>query len=52
MNVSQNAGEEAMYQHACQTLGGITTDAVFSYQPPLNLIALVVMVCQGANGLD
>ncbi|UZJ56338.1 hypothetical protein CBS101457_005658 [Exobasidium rhododendri] len=42
--VAQNASEEAMYQHACLTLSGISTDALFSYMPPLNLVAFVVIL--------
>lgn len=42
--VAMNANEEAMYQFACKTMDGITTDAIFSYQPPLNLLAVVIIV--------
>ena len=42
--VAQNAAEEAMYQHACLTLSGISTDALFSYMPPLNLLAIVIIM--------
>jgi hypothetical protein len=42
--VAQNASEEAMYQHACLTLSGISTDTLFSYMPPLNLLAIVVIM--------
>lgn len=42
--VAQNAVEEAMYQFACKTVSGISSEALISYAPPLNLVALVVMV--------
>lgn len=42
--VAQNASEEAMYQHACLTLNGISTDALFSYMPPLNLLAIIIIM--------
>ncbi|KAN0063921.1 hypothetical protein ACQY0O_003527 [Thecaphora frezii] len=42
--VAMNASEEAMYQFACKTMAGITTDAIFSYQPPLNLLAVLVVM--------
>ncbi|PWN53876.1 hypothetical protein IE53DRAFT_90894 [Violaceomyces palustris] len=42
--VASNASEEAMYQHACKTMAGVTTDAIFSYQPPLNLIAVAIVM--------
>ncbi|SNX87554.1 related to YVC1 - vacuolar cation channel [Melanopsichium pennsylvanicum] len=42
--VAMNANEEAMFQFACKTMSGITTDAIFSYQPPLNLLALTIIM--------
>ncbi|KAJ1018147.1 hypothetical protein NDA16_005013 [Ustilago loliicola] len=42
--VAMNANEEAMFQFACKTMSGITTDAIFSYQPPLNLLAVAVVM--------
>lgn len=42
--VAQNAAEEAMYQHACLTLNGISSDAILSYTPPLNLLAVVIIL--------
>jgi hypothetical protein len=33
-----------MYQHACKTLSGISSDAIMSYTPPLNLLAIVVIM--------
>lgn len=42
--VAMNANEEAMFQFACKTMAGITTDAIFSYQPPLNLLAVVIIM--------
>ena len=42
--VAMNANEEAMFQFACKTMSGITTDAIFSYQPPLNLLAVAIVM--------
>ncbi|PWN40542.1 hypothetical protein IE81DRAFT_325478 [Ceraceosorus guamensis] len=42
--VATNAAEEAMFQHACKTMLGVTTDALFSYIPPLNLIGVLVVL--------
>ncbi|PWY99001.1 hypothetical protein BCV70DRAFT_163208 [Testicularia cyperi] len=42
--VAMNANEEAMFQFACKTMAGITTDAIFSYQPPMNLLALAIVM--------
>lgn len=38
---------KALYRHAVYTIEGVHADAIFSYQPPLNLIALFVMVPAG-----
>lgn len=35
MLVSMNASEEVAYLHACKAFAGLTTDALFSYVPPL-----------------
>ena len=42
--VAMNANEEAMFQFAVKTMSGITTDAIFSYQPPLNLLAVAIVM--------
>lgn len=42
--VSANAAEEAFYQFTCKTFAGISTDALFSYVPPLNLLAVLIVM--------
>ncbi|PWN97667.1 hypothetical protein FA09DRAFT_330328 [Tilletiopsis washingtonensis] len=42
--VAASATEEVLYQHACKTMAGITSDALFSYPPPLNLLALAIVL--------
>ncbi|KIJ55272.1 hypothetical protein M422DRAFT_23881 [Sphaerobolus stellatus SS14] len=42
--ISADAAAEAMYRRAVSTIEGVKADALFSYQPPLNLFALVVML--------
>lgn len=42
--VAMNANEEAMFEFACKTMSGITTDAIFSYQTPLNLLAIAIVM--------
>lgn len=33
-----------MFRRAVSTIEGVKADALFSYQPPLNLFALVIML--------
>lgn len=35
---------QAMYRRAVYTIEGVKADAIFSYQPPLNLFALAFML--------
>ncbi|KAF8596769.1 hypothetical protein BDV93DRAFT_479992 [Ceratobasidium sp. AG-I] len=42
-NISNDAAMEAMFRRAVSTIEGVKADAIFSYQPPLNLIAFLVM---------
>jgi hypothetical protein len=41
--VAANADEEAMFHHTSQTLAGVSTDALFSYVPPLNLLCVAIV---------
>ncbi|KZT39398.1 hypothetical protein SISSUDRAFT_984897 [Sistotremastrum suecicum HHB10207 ss-3] len=45
--INEDADAEALYRHAVYTIEGVHADAIFSYQPPLNLIALFIMVPAG-----
>ncbi|KAK0550543.1 hypothetical protein OC846_002391 [Tilletia horrida] len=42
--VAMRADEEVAYQHACRSVAGISSDALFSYIPPLNLIGFAVIL--------
>jgi len=42
--ISADAAAEAMYRRAVYTIEGVKADAIFSYQPPLNLFALAFML--------
>ncbi|KAJ1306575.1 hypothetical protein OPQ81_007576 [Rhizoctonia solani] len=42
-NISNDAAMEAMFRRAVSTIEGVKADAIFSYQPPMNLIAFLVM---------
>ncbi|CAE6462062.1 unnamed protein product [Rhizoctonia solani] len=42
-NISNDAAMEAMFRRAVSTVEGVKADAIFSYQPPMNLVALMVM---------
>ncbi|KAG8705209.1 hypothetical protein FRC12_004220 [Ceratobasidium sp. 428] len=42
-NISNDAAMEAMFRRAVSTIEGVKADAIFSYQPPLNLVALLIM---------
>ncbi|KAI0400513.1 hypothetical protein F4802DRAFT_479444 [Xylaria palmicola] len=43
-NVVANATAEVHFRKAVLTLEGVKSDAIFSYQPPFNIIALFVLV--------
>ncbi|KAG8962114.1 hypothetical protein FRC05_005514 [Tulasnella sp. 425] len=42
--VDANATQEYLFQSAISTLEGVKTDALFSYQPPFNLVAYVTLL--------
>ncbi|KAG8961713.1 hypothetical protein FRC03_005040 [Tulasnella sp. 419] len=42
--ISSDALAESMFRRAVTTIEGVKADALFSYQPPLNLFAFVVML--------
>lgn len=41
--ISADASAESMFRRAVSTLSGLKADAVFSYQLPFNVIAVVIM---------
>ncbi|KDN53254.1 hypothetical protein K437DRAFT_253272 [Tilletiaria anomala UBC 951] len=41
--VRENAAEEVQFHHTFQTLAGVSTDALFSYVPPLNLLCVTIV---------
>lgn len=42
--ISEDAAAEAMFRKAVSTIEGVKADSLFSYQPPVNLIALCIML--------
>ncbi|CAD6933841.1 unnamed protein product, partial [Tilletia controversa] len=34
----------AAYQHACRSMAGVSSDALFSYIPPLNLVGMAIIL--------
>ncbi|KIP03001.1 hypothetical protein PHLGIDRAFT_16153 [Phlebiopsis gigantea 11061_1 CR5-6] len=42
--ISDDAAAEAMFRRAVSTIEGVKADSLFSYQPPINLIALCIML--------
>ncbi|KAG9009327.1 hypothetical protein FRB90_008420 [Tulasnella sp. 427] len=42
--ISEDAVAESMFRKAVTTIEGVKADALFSYQPPLNLFAFIVML--------
>ncbi|KAG8925536.1 hypothetical protein FRC01_010038 [Tulasnella sp. 417] len=42
--ISEDAVAESMFRRAVSTIEGVKADALFSYQPPLNLFAFIVML--------
>ena len=43
-NIVQNATAEIQFRRAVLTLEGVKSDAIFSYYPPLNILALVTLL--------
>ncbi|CAD6963707.1 unnamed protein product, partial [Tilletia caries] len=44
MVTAMRADEEAAYQHACRSMAGVSSDALFSYIPPLNLVGMAIIL--------
>ncbi|TFK65590.1 hypothetical protein BDN72DRAFT_900556 [Pluteus cervinus] len=42
--INEDAEAEAMFRKAVSTIEGVKADVLFSYQPPINLIALCIML--------
>lgn len=42
--ISEDAAAEAMFRRAVSTLEGVKADSLFSYQPPVNLFALWILL--------
>ncbi|KAF8159446.1 receptor-activated Ca2+-permeable cation channel [Crassisporium funariophilum] len=42
--VNEDAAAEAMFRKAVSTIEGVKADSLFSYQPPVNLVALCIML--------
>ena len=43
-NIVQNANAEIKFRRAVLTLEGVKSDAIFAYQPPLNVLALLILL--------
>ncbi|GLB41921.1 putative nonselective cation channel [Lyophyllum shimeji] len=43
-NINEDAPAEAMFRKAVSTIEGVKADSLFSYQPPINLLAVVIML--------
>ncbi|KAG6919506.1 hypothetical protein DXG01_005096 [Tephrocybe rancida] len=42
--INEDAAAEAMFRKAVSTIEGVKADSLFSYQPPINLFALCIML--------
>ncbi|KAL0953781.1 hypothetical protein HGRIS_004965 [Hohenbuehelia grisea] len=42
--INEDAAAEAMFRKAVSTIEGVKADFLFSYQPPINLLALCIML--------
>ncbi|KAI0731341.1 hypothetical protein C8Q76DRAFT_612655 [Earliella scabrosa] len=42
--INEDASAEAMFRRAVSTIEGVKADSLFSYQPPVNLAALCIML--------
>ncbi|KAK7061015.1 hypothetical protein VNI00_000750 [Paramarasmius palmivorus] len=42
--INEDAAAEAMFRRAVSTIEGVKADSLFSYQPPINLVALCIML--------
>ena len=43
-NIVTNANAECQFRKAVLTLEGVKSDAIFAYQPPLNVLALIILL--------
>ncbi|KAN0093050.1 hypothetical protein V8E55_003834 [Tylopilus felleus] len=43
MRFDMNANEEFLFQYAITTIEGVKSDALFSYQPPFNIVAFLIL---------
>ncbi|KAL8829674.1 MAG: hypothetical protein Q9191_001883 [Dirinaria sp. TL-2023a] len=43
-SIVQNANAEIQFRRAVLTLEGVKSDAIFAYQPPLNVLALLILL--------
>ncbi|TFK21168.1 receptor-activated Ca2+-permeable cation channel [Coprinopsis marcescibilis] len=41
--IDANATKESLFQHTVATMEGVKSDALFSYQPPFNLLAFAIL---------
>jgi len=41
--IDANANQEYLFQYAITTIEGVNSDALFSYQPPFNLLAFIIL---------
>ncbi|RXW22827.1 hypothetical protein EST38_g3005 [Candolleomyces aberdarensis] len=41
--IDANATQEYLYQFSISTIEGVKSDALFSYQPPFNILALIIL---------
>ncbi|KAF8556200.1 hypothetical protein OG21DRAFT_1437510 [Imleria badia] len=41
--IGQNSNQEYLFQHAITTIEGVKSDALFSYQPPFNILAFLIL---------
>ncbi|KAL0575972.1 hypothetical protein V5O48_006006 [Marasmius crinis-equi] len=42
--INEDAAAEAMFRRAVSTIEGVKADSLFSYQPPINLVAVCIML--------
>ncbi|KIJ65577.1 hypothetical protein HYDPIDRAFT_88419 [Hydnomerulius pinastri MD-312] len=42
--INEDAAAEAMFRRAVSTIEGVKADSLFSYQPPVNLVALCILL--------
>ncbi|WVN86773.1 uncharacterized protein L203_101945 [Cryptococcus depauperatus CBS 7841] len=45
--INQNAQQEHLFQRVVKTVEGVKSDALFSYLPPINIIAFIILVPLG-----